>query len=85
MSDDYMTHAEAVEVDGCPVCNRLDCACPADIFLPGDMHKAQPDDEWRAISAQIDYWEDMDREYWRQRREQAYAEYLDRRAKCAGA
>ncbi len=36
-------------------------------------------DEWEQISSQLDYWADMDREYWRQRREKAYTDYLNRK------
>ncbi len=37
----------------------------------------QPD-SWEAISAQLDYWADMDREYWRQRKEKEYTSWLER-------
>jgi hypothetical protein len=26
-ASDYMTHDEALEIDGCPVCERINCAC----------------------------------------------------------
>jgi hypothetical protein len=35
-------------------------------------------DTWEAIEAQLDHWAEMDREYWRQRKEKEYATWLER-------
>jgi hypothetical protein len=35
-------------------------------------------DTWEAIEAQLDHWAEMDREYWRQRKEKEYAVWLER-------
>jgi hypothetical protein len=44
-------------------------ACPPAQTLP---------DTWEAIEAQLDHWAEMDREYWRQRKEKEYAAWLER-------
>lgn len=36
-------------------------------------------DEWEPLAAQIDYWADLDKEYWRQRRETEYRLFLERK------
>jgi hypothetical protein len=38
-----------------------------------------PDAEWQSIADQIDFCADLDREYWRQRREREYERYLERK------
>jgi hypothetical protein len=35
-------------------------------------------DTWEAIEAQLDHWAEMDREYWRQRKEKEYTVWLER-------
>jgi len=38
-----------------------------------------PADEWEPIANQLDYWADLDKEYWRQRRETEYRLFLERK------
>lgn len=57
------------------------CATPSIGVAPneGGRQGAQAlPDTWEAIAAQLDYWADMDRDYWRQRREKSYAAWFDR-------
>jgi len=35
-------------------------------------------DTWEAIKAQLDYWQDMDNQYWRQRKETEYTAWFER-------
>jgi hypothetical protein len=35
-------------------------------------------DTWEAIAAQLDHWADMDAFYWTQRKEKAYADWMER-------
>jgi hypothetical protein len=48
--------------------------------LPNDSRGGRQSlpDTWESIEAQLDHWAEMDREYWRQRKEKEYAVWLER-------
>jgi hypothetical protein len=52
--------------------NTYDCGVTYDSVFPAD-------DEWETMSNQLDYWADLDKEYWRQRRENEYRRFLERK------
>lgn len=61
--------------EACPECEEQIDAC---VCSPEGMEQ-KPDTEWQTISDQIDYWAEMDREYWCRRKEKEYEIYLNRK------
>jgi hypothetical protein len=51
--------------------NKYDCGETYDYGIESD--------EWETMSKQLDYWADLDKEYWRQRRENEYRRFLERK------
>jgi hypothetical protein len=60
----------------CPDCEeQIDrCVCSADAEQAIEDNRYVQ--EWEDIAAQLDYWRDLDIEYWRQRKESEYERWL---------
>jgi hypothetical protein len=51
---------------------------PVEREVPLDSGAPAQPDTWEAIEAQLNFWAEMDREYWRQRKEKEYITWLER-------
>ena len=59
--------------------NTYDCGDTYGSNFPCETDGGKTEDEWNAIANQLDYYADLDKEYWRQRRENEYRLFLERK------